>query len=105
MSCGFSSDLLNGLNTHVVVPLLPKATAPDPAIRLDPIFEMKGQTHVMATQFMAAVPGGVLNAPISNLEDHFTQIAAATDKLMQGFRVAFWPSRNRWPEAGLQGQS
>jgi toxin CcdB len=32
------SDLLSGLNTRVVVPLLPKSSAPSPAQRLNPVF-------------------------------------------------------------------
>tara|TARA_Y100001001_G_scaffold162539_1_gene189339 strand:+ start:1457 stop:1615 length:159 start_codon:yes stop_codon:yes gene_type:complete len=32
------SDLLSGLNTRVVVPLLPKSSAPFPAQRLNPVF-------------------------------------------------------------------
>ena len=35
------SDLLSGLNTRVVVPLLPKSSAPSPAQRLNPVFRVK----------------------------------------------------------------
>ena len=34
------ADLLDHLNTRVVVPLLAKATAPKPASRLNPVFEI-----------------------------------------------------------------
>ena len=54
------SDILSGLNTRVVVPLLPKSSAPSPAQRLNPVFSIEGQALVMATQFMAAVPAGEL---------------------------------------------
>ena len=37
------SDLLSGLNTRVVVPLLPKSSAPTPAQRLNPVFSIEGQ--------------------------------------------------------------
>ena len=52
------SDLLNDLNTRVVVPLLPSASAPKPATRLNPAFDINGESVVMVTQFMAAVPVG-----------------------------------------------
>ena len=52
------SDILSGLNTRVVVPLLPKSAAPSPAQRLSPVFSIEGQELVMAIQFMAAVVGG-----------------------------------------------
>lgn len=50
------TDLLSGLNTRVVVPLLPKSSAPSPAQRLNPVFNVKGQEVVMATQYMACYP-------------------------------------------------
>ncbi|WP_438887671.1 CcdB family protein, partial [Bacillus cereus group sp. BC232] len=35
------SDLLGGLNTRVVVPLLPQSSAPPPAQRLNPVFSIE----------------------------------------------------------------
>ena len=79
------TDLLSDLNTRVVVPLLPQATAPKPATRLNPTFEINGNAFVMVTQFMAAVPLGVLSKPVGSLEGQFDQIKSAVDMLMQGF--------------------
>ncbi len=79
------SDLLSDLNTRVVVPLLPKSRAPKPATKLNPTFKI-GEDHVvMVTQFMAAVPIGILKSPVGNLEDEFEKITVAIDMLMQGF--------------------
>lgn len=50
------SNIFSGLNTRVVVPLLPKPATPLPAHRLNPIFSLEGQELVMATQYMAAIP-------------------------------------------------
>ena len=50
------ADILNGLNTRIVVPLLPLSEAPMPAKRLNPVFELEAERHVMVTQFLAAVP-------------------------------------------------
>ena len=47
------SNLLEPLNTRVVVPLMPLASAPKPARRLDPVFDLDGQSLVMVTQFTA----------------------------------------------------
>ncbi|EEE35647.1 conserved hypothetical protein [Rhodobacteraceae bacterium KLH11] len=79
------TDLLSDLNTRVVVPLLLKLRAPKPATRLNPVFLVEGEQVVMVTQFMAAVPVGILKAPIGSLKDEFEQITGAVDMLMQGF--------------------
>lgn len=79
------TDLLSDLNTRVVVPLLPKSTAPMPAARLNPVFLVDGEQVVMVTQFMAAVPAGILKSPLGNLKDEFELITVAVDMLMQGF--------------------
>lgn len=79
------TDLLSDLNTRVVVPLLPKSSAPKPATRLNPVFEIDGEPVVMVTQFMAAVPVGILKSQVCNLSDDFDQITVAIDMLMQGF--------------------
>lgn len=79
------SDLLSGLNTKVVVPLLPKSSAPAPAQRLNPIFEVEGQEVLMATQFMAAVTEGELRVGVGSLADQQHEISAALDMLFLGF--------------------
>lgn len=79
------SDLLSGLNTRVVVPLLPKMFAPSPAQRLNPIFNIEGEEVLMATQFMAAVPEGELQIEIGNLTDQQQEISEAIDMLFLGF--------------------
>jgi len=79
------TDLLSGLNTRVVVPLLPKSRAPQPANRLNPVFLIEGQEVVMVTQFLAAVPLSALKAPVGHLGDAFETITNALDLLMSGF--------------------
>ena len=49
------ADLLDGLNTRVVVPLLPPDLAPKPALRLNPVFEVDGVIHYC----VANMPGAV----------------------------------------------
>jgi toxin CcdB len=79
------ADLLGNLNTRVVVPLLPSAMAPKAAKTLNPCFELAGETVVMATQFMAAVPAPLLRMPVTGLQAQRDEIVAAIDFLMQGF--------------------
>lgn len=79
------ADLLNHLNTRVVVPLLPAESAPMPATTLNPLYEIEGKRVVMATQFMAAIPASMLRVPVHNLADSRNEITAALDLLFQGF--------------------
>ena len=79
------TDLLSDLNTRMVAPLMPINLAPKPATRLNPTFEIDGTEMVMVTQFMAAVPVGVLKNPSHTLVESADQITTAIDMLIQGF--------------------
>lgn len=79
------ADLLDHLNTRIVVPLLPVAAAPVPARILNPVFRVEEQDVVMVTQFMAAVPAAMLRQPVGTLAALRDDIVAAVDLLMQGF--------------------
>lgn len=79
------ADLLDSLNTRVVVPLLPVAVAPMPATTLNPVFGIGDEPVVMVTQYLAAVPVRLLKSPLGNLESARGEITAALDLLFQGF--------------------
>jgi len=79
------SDLLNGLNTTIVAPLMPQDQAPTPAQRLNPIFLIDGRRYVLMTQFMAAVPRTILKYPKQNLTDQADEISNAIDMVFLGF--------------------
>ncbi|UWR24333.1 CcdB family protein [Sulfitobacter sp. S190] len=79
------SDLLDELNTRMIVPVLPQHLAPLPARRLNPVFELAATPHVMVTQFMAAVPVAALGPPVDTLAPQADEVTAAIDMLMQGF--------------------
>ena len=79
------ADLLNALNTRIVVPLMPVSAAPQPAGRLNPRFQIGDVPHLMVTQFLAAVPRAVLGRPVTNLADHDAEIMAALDMALVGF--------------------
>jgi toxin CcdB len=79
------ADLLNHMNTRVVVPLMMVADAPKPAGTLNPLFDVNGVSCVMVTQFMAAVPASILKEQVASLESQRNEIVSAIDLLMQGF--------------------
>ena len=80
------SDLLDSLNTVLVVPLMPLDIAPKPARRLNPIFEIAGRQYCMVTQYMAATPTRALGRPMGNLKvAYYDQIKAAIDMVFLGF--------------------
>jgi len=79
------ADLLEHLNTRVVVPLLPLKSAPVPAKTLNPTFEVEGEPVAMVTQFLAAVPAQMLRTAVASLEGRRQDVTAALDLLFQGF--------------------
>ncbi len=79
------TDLLEGLSTRIVVPLLPSDMAPQPAQRLNPVFEIGEEPHILVTQFLASVPLSLLRTPAGNLSDRSFEITNALDMVFQGF--------------------
>lgn len=61
------SDLLDGLSTRLVIPLLPSSQAPKPAARLNPVMNIKDEAHVMATQFMGSRASKTSDGSCNNL--------------------------------------
>ena len=78
------ANLLDHLNTRVVVPLMPTAAAPKAAKVLNPSFEMGGATYVLVTQFLATVPRRLLGAEVADLQAQASVIVNALDCLFQG---------------------
>jgi toxin CcdB len=79
------ADLLDGLNTRLVVPLLPPEDAPKPAARLNPLLEIEGRAVVMVTQFAAAVLVRELGEQAGSLLEEQDAIGLALDMLISGF--------------------
>jgi toxin CcdB len=78
------ADLLSGLNTRFVVPLRPAADAPKPAGRLNPIFGIDGEPHIMVTQYAAAVELHELGPKVASFDAHDREIGNALDLLLTG---------------------
>jgi toxin CcdB len=79
------TDLLSGLNTRVVVPLLLTSEGPEAAKYLNPIFQVDKHHVVMTTQFIAAVPESELSHFCGNLSHHHHEINSALDMIFSGF--------------------
>lgn len=79
------SDLLDQLDTRVVVPLAPVQTRKARAISvLMPELEVEGRRYVMVTPQMAGVPRGVLGAEVAEVTASRQEIVAAIDLLVTG---------------------
>jgi len=79
------TDLLYGLMTRLVAPLVPMSGGPLPAGRPNPILEVHGEIYALHPQLMAAVPDRLLSKPIDNLKRHHDRIASALDMIFLGF--------------------
>jgi len=78
------ADLLNALATRVVAPLVRLKFLQTPLSRLHPRFEIEGQTLVMATAELAAVPAKLLAETVADLSAKRATIVAAVDCLLAG---------------------
>lgn len=81
------SDLLQGLDTRVVIPLRRRDRFPANKIpqRLTPVFEVEGIACLLETPKLAAVPLRLLKQPVCSLATEQAAITSALDFLFQGF--------------------
>lgn len=81
------SDLLQGLNTRVVIPLRRRDRFPANQIpqRLTPILKIEGVDCLLETSKLAAVPLRLLKHPIQQLNTEQAVIVGALDFLFHGF--------------------
>lgn len=79
------ADLLDNLNTRVVVPLV-AATLMGRAVKhLNPRFNVKGEAVFMSTAELAGVPKSALGEKLGSLREQQNEIIAALDFLFTGF--------------------
>ena len=81
------SDLLQGLETRIVVPLRRRDRFPVVSLpaTLMPKFEVEGVECLLETPKLAAVPLRLLKSPVASLAINQFEITAALDFLFQGF--------------------
>ncbi|MBS0199719.1 MAG: CcdB family protein [Proteobacteria bacterium] len=78
------SDLIDGLKTRVVVPLIAASHVQVTASRLMPILEVAGEQWVMDTTLLAGVPRSILGKPVADLSHQRAAIMSALDMLISG---------------------
>ena len=79
------TDLLYGLSTRLIMPILPIDGGPLPAGRLNPVVDVLGDLYSLHPQLMGAVSARELIKPIDNLKRHQDRISAALDMIFLGF--------------------
>jgi len=78
------SDLIAGLHSTIVAPLIPRAHMSG-ANRLNPIIVVNEQEYWLATHELFAVDRRILRAPIANMSERRQAITAALDLIFLGF--------------------
>lgn len=78
------SDFLEEFETRVVVPLLPSAGLMA-ASRLNPVFVIAGDTYIMSTQLIFAIPVDRLGNCIGSLRQEQYAIMTALDTLISDY--------------------
>lgn len=80
------ADILSGLKTRVVVPLLLQPQAKqEQAPRLKPLIKIKGKNYILMTTDIGVVHTSDLKESVDNIEDQRQAIVDALDFLFQGF--------------------
>jgi toxin CcdB len=79
------NDLLDGLETRVVVPLSPLSAMKGRTLRtLTPVIEIEGEPFVLLTPQMAGIPKSELGNPVARVDQHRFEVIAAVDFLLTG---------------------
>lgn len=80
------SDLLEGLNTRVVIPLCNSSiVGKKPIDNLSPQFEIQGSSFTLLTPQLAGIAISDLGPAIDSLSEHRFEIINALDFLFTGF--------------------
>ena len=79
------SDLLGHMDSRLVVPLRPRAAMPPVATRLNPLFSIDGEEHMMVTQSAGAIRRAELAEVVASLDNRRDEIMNALDFLITGF--------------------
>lgn len=80
------SDLLENLNTRVVIPLcLSSALGSKPIQNLTPTFNIEGKSYTLLSPQVAGIPVSELGPVVTDLSEHRFEIISAVDFLISGF--------------------
>lgn len=78
------ADILAHLNTRLVVPLLTRERAVEPARHLNPVFTLSGTDHILVTQFASSFPTEELGRSAGSLAGERYAVLNALDFLITG---------------------
>jgi toxin CcdB len=78
------SNLLSHIASRLVVPLVPRPHAPRIVRRLNPVFQIEGEDHVMITESCGAVRTQQLGPVVTSLAYRSYEITDALDILITG---------------------
>ena len=78
------TNLIDGLKTRLVAPVLPLERAPRPAGRLNPVLDIEGELYSLQPHLMTAVAERSLGRPVGNVLRHYDRIVAAVDMVFNG---------------------
>lgn len=79
------ADMLSGLSTRLVVPLLPPDYAPLASRRLNPTLRIAGEDFVLMTHFAAAIHERSLGEVVGSLASDYITVMNAFDVLLTGY--------------------
>lgn len=81
------ADLLDGLDSRMVIPLRSRDHFPDVKLpsRLTPMFAINGKEYLLEVPKMGAIPKRVLKAPVVSLVAEQVKIISALDFFFQGY--------------------
>jgi toxin CcdB len=79
------NSYLGIIHTTVVIPLHSAHRFDMQARNLNPVFEIKGQSVVMNTAGLGAIPSAELRRPVDNMASKQTEITDALDTLFGGY--------------------
>ncbi|WP_377295004.1 CcdB family protein [Rhizobium sp. SG2393] len=85
LAVDLQSNLLSGLETRVVAPLIPSSDVSKVVSRLNPRFTINGRSYVMMTEFLTSIHMRDIGELVADLSSRADDIVAATDFLFQGF--------------------
>lgn len=78
------ADLLEDMNTRVVIPLTSADTLHRPLKTLTPIISVEGESYIALTPQLAGIARSRLGEPVTNVHDQRTELINALDLLISG---------------------
>lgn len=79
------TDYLQSYTTRVVAPVVPLSSFEKPAQGLNPLITLDGETLVVLTHFMSAVPASALKTRVADVSAQADEFTRALDLLFQGY--------------------